>query len=53
MRLMGSVLIERHDAMLAGRAVFSSKESLASLLKSDVPAKLIVIAEEQRQLLAA
>ena len=52
MRLMGSVLIERHDAMLAGRAVFS-KESLASLLKSDVPAKLIVIAEEQRQLLAA
>ncbi len=52
MRLMGSVLIEHHDAMLAGRAVFS-KESLASLLKSDVPAKLIVIAEEQRQLRAA
>ena len=52
MRLMGSVLIECHDAMLAGRAVFS-KESLASLLRSDVPAKLIVIAEEQRQLLAA
>ena len=52
MRLMGSVLIECHDAMLAGRAVFS-KESLASLLKSDVPAKRIVIAEEQRQLRAA
>ncbi len=52
MRLMGSVLIECHDAMLAGRAVFS-KESLPSLLKSDVPAKLIVIAEEQRQLRAA
>ena len=52
LRLMGSVLIERHDTMLAGRAVFS-KESLASLMNSDVPAKLIVIAEEQRQLRAA
>ena len=52
LRLMGSVLIELHDAMLAGRAVFS-KESLSTLMKSDVPAKLIVIAEEQRRLLAA
>ena len=49
---MGSVLIERHDTMLAGRAVFS-KESLAALMNSDVPAKLIVIAEEQQRLLAA
>ena len=52
LRLMGSVLMERHDAMLAGRAVFS-KESLSELLKSDIPAKLIVIAEEQRRLRAA
>ena len=52
LRLMGSVLIERHDAIQAGRAVFS-KESLASLMNSDVPAKLIVIAEKQRQLWAA
>lgn len=52
LRLMGSVLMERHDAMLAGRAVFS-KDSLAALLKSDIPAKLIVIAEEQRRLRAA
>ena len=52
LRLMGSVLMERHDAIQAGRAVFS-KESLASLMNSDVPAKLIVIAEEQRQLRAA
>ena len=52
LRLMGSVLIERHDAIQAGRAVFS-KESLASLMNSDVPAKLIVIAEEQRRLRAA
>ena len=52
LRLMGSVLMERHDAMLAGRAIFS-KDSLSALLKSDIPAKLIVIAEEQRQLRAA
>ena len=52
LRLMGSVLMERHDAMLGGRAVFS-KDSLSALLKSDIPAKLIVIAEEQRQLRAA
>ena len=52
LRLMGSVLMERHDAMLAGRAVFS-KDSLSALLKSDIPAKLIVIAEEQRHLRAA
>ena len=52
LRLMGSVLIEHHDAMLGGRAVFS-KDSLSALLKSDIPAKLIVIAEEQRKLRAA
>ena len=52
LRLMGSVLMERHDAMLAGRAIFS-KDSLSALLKSDIPAKLIVIAEEQRKLWAA
>ena len=52
LRLMGSVLMERHDAMLAGRAVFI-KDSLSALLKSDIPAKLIVIAEEQRRLRAA
>ena len=52
LRLMGSVLIERHDAIQAGRAVFS-KETLASLMNSDVPAKLITIAEEQQRLLAA
>lgn len=52
LRLMGSVLMERHDAMLGGRAVFS-KDSLSAILNSDIPAKLIVIAEEQRQLRAA
>lgn len=52
LRLMGSVLMERHDAIQAGRAVFR-KESLASLMNSDVPAKLVVIAEEQRHLRTA
>lgn len=52
LRLMGSVLMERHDAMLAGRAIFS-KDSLSALLKSDIPEKLIVIAEEQRRLRVA
>ncbi|MCR5811736.1 MAG: IS256 family transposase [Lachnospiraceae bacterium] len=52
LRLMGSVLIEMHDAMRVGKAVFS-RDSLASLLKSDVPAKLIAIAGEQQQLRAA
>ncbi|MBR6315642.1 MAG: IS256 family transposase [Lachnospiraceae bacterium] len=51
-RLMGSVLIELHDVMLTGRAVFS-KESLASLMNSDVPAKLITIAGEQQNLRVA
>lgn len=52
LRLMGSVLIELHDAMLAGRAVFSS-DTLARLLKSDVPARLVVLAGEQQRLRAA
>lgn len=47
LRLIGSVLIELHDALLAGRAIFS-KDSLATLMRSDVPAKLIVIAGEQQ-----
>jgi len=38
-----------HDAMQAGKAIFS-RGSITSLLKSDMPAKLIVIAEEQQQL---
>ena len=52
LRLMGSVLIELHDAMLAGRAIFS-KDTLATLMKSDVPSKLVIIAGEQQQLRAA
>ncbi len=52
LRLIGSVLIEMHDAMLAGKAIFS-RDSFADLLKSDVQAKLIVIAGEQQQFRAA
>ncbi len=52
LRLMGSVLIELHDAMLTGRAVFS-KETLDTLLQSDVPVKLVAIAKEQQQLRAS
>ena len=52
LRLMGSVLIELHDGMLAGKAIFS-KETLAALMISDTPAKLVVIAEEQQRLRAA
>ncbi len=52
LRLMGSVLIERSEALQAERAVFSNS-SLAALLHSDVPAKLIVIAGEQQRLWAA
>lgn len=52
LRLMGSVLIELHEAMQVGRAIFS-KDSLTALMKSAAPAKLIVIAGEQQQLRAA
>ena len=52
LRLMGSVLIEMHDTLQVGRAVFS-KNSLAALMSSDVPAKLIVLAGEQQRLRAA
>ena len=50
-RLIGSVLMEMHDAILAGRAVLS-RDSLSSILKSGIPARLRVIAWEQQQLMA-
>ena len=51
-RLMGSVLIEQNDALSVGRAIFS-EDTFLSLMKTDVPAKLIVLANEQNQLRAA
>ncbi len=52
LRLIGSVLIELHDAMLVGKAVFS-RDTMSALLQSDVPARLTMIAAEQQRLLAA
>ena len=52
LRLMGSVLIERNELLQSGKAVFSSK-TYEELMKSDTVKKLIEIAREQQQLLAA
>lgn len=52
LRLMGAVLMERNDYIQTMKVVFSPA-TYASLLNSDVPAKLYTIASEQRQLLAA
>lgn len=52
MRLMGSVLMEYNEIVQHGRAIFSAA-TLASILQSETPAKLISIAVEQRKLLAA
>lgn len=52
MRLMGSVLIELNDAMMARRAIFS-KDTLDSLLKTEVPDKLAKIAKGRHQLRTA
>jgi len=51
-RLMGSVLIEHHQAMQSSKAVFSNS-NYNLLMKSASPAKLIMIAEEQHLLMAA
>ena len=52
MRLMGSVLIERNEEISARKCIFTNK-TFQELLKTDAPAKLIQIAAEQRNLLAA
>ena len=52
LRLMGSVLIERHEAVQNGRAVFS-KAHYEALLKSETPLRLVELAEEQHRLLLA
>ena len=52
MRLMGSVLAERNAEIIARRAIFSN-QTYQELLETDVPAKLIAIAADQRNLLAA
>lgn len=51
-RLMGAVLMERNDHIATMRRVFKA-ETLRELMASDIPAKLVKIAKDQRQLLAA
>lgn len=52
LRLMGSVLMEYNETLQNTKAVFSPA-TLEHLLKSDMQARLITIALEQRKLLAA
>lgn len=51
-RLMRSVLIEINDARASRKAIFTNK-TYQDLIDSTIPAKLIDIATEQRNLLAA
>lgn len=50
MRLMGSVLIERNEAMASGRRVFKT-ETYIDMMTAPLEAKLLEIAGEQRRLL--
>ena len=52
LRLMGAVLEERSAVMQNGKAVYS-RTTYDTLLKSETPAKLLLIAQEQQRLLAA
>ena len=52
MRLMGAVLLERNEAISSVRRVFS-KETFEKIMTKDFQAKLVEIAREQRQMLAA
>lgn len=52
MRLIGAVLMERNDYIASLRCVFKAS-TLQEPMASDLPLKLVKIAKEQRQLLAA
>ena len=52
MRLMGAVLMERNEEMGSRKSIFTNK-TYQELLSTDIPAKLVQIAAEQRNLLAA
>lgn len=52
MRLMGAVLIERNEMIISRKCIFTNK-TYQELLSTDVPAKIIQIATDQRNLLAA
>ena len=53
LRLMGAVLIERNENILLTRHAIFRATQLQQLMKTDVPEKLIELAHEQKQLLAA
>lgn len=46
LRLMGSVLIEKNDALQAKKAIFKV-ETLDALLKSEAPEQLMLVADQQ------
>jgi transposase-like protein len=46
LRLMGSVLIEKHDALQAKKTIFNAA-TLDALLKSEAPERLMAVAEKQ------
>ena len=52
MRLIGSVLVERNEEIISRKCIFSGK-TYQALLSTEIPSKLIQIATEQRNLLAA
>ena len=43
---MGSVLMEKHDALQAKKAIFKAA-TLDALLKSETPEQLMAVAEQQ------
>lgn len=52
MRLMGAVLMEKNDQLALSRCVFKAA-TLQDMMATDIPSRLVKIAREQRQLLAA
>ena len=52
MRLMGAVLMERNEHIVSLRCAFKA-ETLQAMMTADLTSKLVRIAKEQRQLLAA
>ena len=52
MRLMGSVLLERNEAIALNRSLFK-ETTYAKFMTADLQSKLVEIAEEQQALLAA
>lgn len=52
MRLMGSVLLERNEDVISRKCIYTNK-TYQELLTTDIPARLIKIATEQRNQLAA